>query len=82
MPDFFAFLIYLCGQKSVFLIKNLVFGVHFGVHILTSFSPYDKSPSRIFPEELFCFFKYYLPYNENNQYTPCLKRQGVYFSIL
>ena len=28
MPDFFAYLIDLCGQKSDFLIKTLVFGVH------------------------------------------------------
>ena len=45
----------LCGQKLVFLIKTLVFGVHFGVHILTSFSLYNKSPSSIFLEELFCY---------------------------
>ena len=40
MPHFFAYLMVLCGQKPDFLIKTLVFGVHFGVHILISFSPY------------------------------------------
>ena len=54
MPDFFAYLIILCGQKSDFLIKTLVFGVHFGVHVLISFSLYNKSPSSTFLEELFC----------------------------
>ena len=53
MPHFFAYLIVLCSQKCYFLIKNLIFGVH----ILISFSPYNKSPSSIFLEELFFFIK-------------------------
>ena len=56
MPDFFAYLIVLCGQKLIFLTKTPIFGVHFGVHILISFSPYSKSPSCIFLEELFRWF--------------------------
>ena len=40
MPDFFVYLIVLCGQKLIFLTKTPIFGVHFGVHILISFSPY------------------------------------------
>ena len=40
MPDFFVYLIVLCGQKFVFLPFTPYFGVHFGVHILISFSPY------------------------------------------
>ena len=56
-PIFFAYLIVSCGQKLVFLIKTLVFGVHFGVHISISFSLYNKSPSSTLPEELFPFMK-------------------------
>ena len=41
--SFFVYLIGLCGQKSDFLIKTLIFGVHFGVHILISFSLYHLS---------------------------------------
>ena len=35
--------------------KNLVFGVHFGVHISIFSSPYNKSPSSVSLEELFCY---------------------------
>ena len=38
-----------------FIVK--IFGVHFGVHILISFSLYNKSPSSTFLEELFFFMK-------------------------
>ena len=53
MPDFFVYLIVLCSQKLIFLTKTPIFGVHFGVHILISFSPYSKSSPSIFLEELF-----------------------------
>ena len=49
MPDFFAYLIVLCGENPDFLIKTLVFGVH----ILISFPLYNKSPSRISSKSFF-----------------------------
>ena len=54
--SFFAYLIVLCTQKNDFLIKTLVFGVHF----LISFSLYNKSPSRISHEELFSLWNGYV----------------------
>ena len=42
-PIFFVYLTCLCGQKNDFLIKTLVFGVHFGVHILISFPLMTKA---------------------------------------
>ena len=48
-----AYLIGLMRSKILFLIKTLVFGVHFGVHISIFSSPYNKSPSSTLPEELF-----------------------------
>jgi len=54
--SFFCIFDSFMRSKSVFEPFILSFGVHFGVHILISFSPYSKSPSCIFLEELFRWF--------------------------
>ena len=53
MPHFFVYLIVLCGQKFVFLIKTPIFGVHFGVHIWRSFPLIAKALRDIFPKSFF-----------------------------
>ena len=53
MPDFFVYLMCLCGQKSVFLIKTLVFGAHFGVHIWIFFPLIAKALRAHFSKDFF-----------------------------
>ena len=54
--SFFCIFDSFMRSKIDFFDKNPYFGVHFGVHILISFSPYNKSSPSIFLEELFCLF--------------------------